>query len=787
VYWPDQKSLLRLDSRVNYFERACFSPSRPAVSLPCLGFWILASKFEGRCHKDRRLWSPVVASEYEMIEYTGDTGGTSTPSLDLAALLAGVLGRWKLIGAITLFASIATYGGVQKFVPRQYKSTAEILVFDPQQQMDASVQKPISPFVENLGPDATNAQIRIIRSKSVALHVVRELNLDTDPEFQLHNPLAALVGRSGSPGAGTADNTNAHDNAEEEAAERLDQAADILQRKMDVWGDSYIISISVSSQDPIKAQRLASTVANEYLTNQREARQEALKRVASWLKDRVTNLQSSLLETQTSIEQLKAKSGITTDAQLENVKEQKRELDSQLSAARTEVDEKRAHLEQVRRVLDTNGDIESIPALTASATLTQLRQKQTGLKWRAEKLQRELGDQHPLVIAAQTALDGVNREINAEAEHVLGNMKNIYDLAVQRQQSLETRLQHLTADGNSEANIKLRRLERIAETDRNLYQSYLSQYNDVSERSTLLDTSARIISPASVPRSPSSSRLKLYALGGMLGLAGALMLAFLMEYLRRSVRTGAEVEQSFGQPVLGCIPFMEGKKSRGASLHGQILQSMVNEPLSQLSEAVRTMRISIELGSANPKVVLITSALPAEGKSTAAMLLAASSASSGKRTVLLDCDLRKQSSTEAFGSAGQPGLSDLLGGTVKLVDVLFQDSATKVCLIPAGSIVPNAADLLIGQRMRDLIAELREKFDYIVLDAPPLLPVVDALALATIADKILVIVEWGRTSRRVISDAFKVLRPEAHRIAGVVLNKADLKLLGYGYPYGYRN
>jgi len=200
---------------------------------------------------------------------------------------------------------------------------------------------------------------------------------------------------------------------------------------------------------------------------------------------------------------------------------------------------------------------------------------------------------------------------------------------------------------------------------------------------------------------------------------------------------------------------------------------------------VRAMRIGLELSGSGPppKVVLITSSLPGEGKSTAAMLLAASSAGAGRRTVLLDCDLRQKSVSGAFGNKLQPGLSELLRGTAELMDVISKDPATKTYLIPAGSVVPNVADLLMSQRMRDLVAELRGEFDYIVLDIAPLLPVIDALALATMADKILLIVEWGRTPKASISAAFKILRPEAERIAGIVLNKADLKQLDY---YGYR-
>jgi capsular exopolysaccharide synthesis family protein len=218
----------------------------------------------------------------------------------------------------------------------------------------------------------------------------------------------------------------------------------------------------------------------------------------------------------------------------------------------------------------------------------------------------------------------------------------------------------------------------------------------------------------------------------------------------------------------------------------RLLHRIVDEPLSQFSEAVNSMRISLELSSGNAKVILITSALPAEGKSTAAMLLAASSASSGKRTVLLDCDLRRQSTSEAFRSKSEPGLSELLRGTAELMDVITKDPATRTYLIPAGSMVPNAADLLMSQRMGDLIAELRSEFDYIVMDTSPLLPVIDALALTTVADKVLLIVEWGHTRRAAISEAFKILRPEVDRVAGIVLNKVDLhQMQGYSYRGGY--
>src|SRR5215472_11545569 len=182
------------------------------------------------------------------IEYAEDTRGSPAPSIDLFAILAAVLRHWKLITAVTLSVSVATYG-VVKFVPRLYKSTVEILVYDPQGQIDAAVQKPISPFVDAFNYEAMNTEIRVIKSKSVALRVAGELGLDRDPEFQPYNLFADLAQRLGLPHLGRADNNNGGTmgGTEPNKAARLDAAADTLLGKLEVWPDSYVISISIAS------------------------------------------------------------------------------------------------------------------------------------------------------------------------------------------------------------------------------------------------------------------------------------------------------------------------------------------------------------------------------------------------------------------------------------------------------------------------------------------------------------------------------------------------------------
>jgi succinoglycan biosynthesis transport protein ExoP len=727
--------------------------------------------------------------------------GAQAAAPDLLSTVLAVLRHWKLIIAIPLFTVIATYG-VLKFVPSSYKSTAAILIFDPQRQIDAAVQKPISPFVDAVNNEAMNTEIEVIKSKSVALRVAKELGLDKDPEFQPHNRFSALAEWLGLSHPNDADaSLDAAEDPDKAEAQKLDRAADALLQNLKVERVllSYILTISVTSPDPAKAQQLAATVAEDYLASQREARQDALQRVASWLKGRVDDFQSRVLETEASIEKLKAESGVT-DTKVND--QQIAQLNIQLMGVRSEVAQWRAQLEQARRLTEKNGDVremispvsgeKEIPQLVASSAISQLRQQHAELSWREEVLRKNLGERHAEVVATRAQLAGINMRINAEAEHVLGNMKNAYDIAVRREQSLEASLQSLTSSrGNSAASVKVQQLRRVADADRKLYESYLSQFNEISQRRTLQDASARVITPAALPGAPSSPRrLLFYAAAGILGLGSGLSLAFLMEFFQAGVKTGAQVEQAFGYPVVGVIPLVPRRKFRNMA-YDRLLRRMVDAPLSQFSEAIHAMRIGLELWSSDPapKVILITSSVPAEGKSTAAMLLATSSASSGHRAVLIDCDLRRQSTSGVFGNKQQPGLSELLRGTAELMDVISKDPATRTYVIPAGAIVPNPADLLMSQRMQDLIAELRDEFDYIVMDASPLLPVVDALALATVADKILLIVEWNRTPRATISEAFKVLRPEARRIAGIVLSKVDLKQLdGYGYrrSYNYR-
>jgi len=712
-------------------------------------------------------------------------------TMDLRSIIGVLLRHWKLIVAVPILATVATSGALRLVHPL-YKSTVEILVVDPKQQLNGAINRPLTPFdVDNA---AMSSEIAVIESKSLALRVVQELGLDKDEEFQRPRRLVVWgenLGLARLPWLADLFHTTS-DTDNERAA--LDRAAEGLRQRLQVERVqfSYVLAISVTSEDPAKSERLARTIVNVYLADQAKTRYDATHRAEGWLTGRLDELRSRVIETEEAMQKLKGQGGLSDVGVGSNVSQQQTsDINTQLMGARADVAEKRARFEQARHLVDSRGDIQEIPEVMASPVITQLRIQQSELSRREAELRSQFGERFPEVIAIRSQQEDIKKAISAEVGRILGNMKNAYDIATRREQSLEASLQKLTAArADSEAAAKLRELQPVADADRKAYESFLSQFNEISQRSTLQDTGARIITPATLPNEPSyPRRLLIYPLVGFVATVVGVVLAILAEHLVAGFKTGTQVEQMFGYRVIGMIPLVPPRRRFRRAARDTILQGLVEAPLSQLGEAVRTTRVRLGLSNSDgtSKVILVTSSIPGEGKSTTSMLLGVSSAMSGKKTVLVDCDLRHTSLSNAFGANGK-GLAEVLTGTADIAAVTIKDETTGTHVIPAGSGVNDPTNLLTSRRMHDLFEQLREQYDCVVVDASPLLPVVDALALAAMVDKVLMVIEWNRTPRTGVAEAFKMLRPEAHRIAGIVLSKVDFKQLrkhGYGYGSGY--
>jgi len=733
------------------------------------------------------------------------------PPADLRSLLGVLLRHWKLICVVPLMATIGTYI-VLGCVPPRYKSTAEILVVNPKVQSETTVRPTVG------APDAAamSTEIALIQSKSLALRVAKELELDKQPEFLQDGAIPQLLEKlglsellkslglslqegsdaGGQPHVGPEPRSAAGDAPGlEQPSAALDAAAEELRQRVQVerLGPSYVLSISITTHDPALSQRIVDCIARTFFAEELEARSDARGRATGWLKKWVFELRDSLSETEGEIERIKAESGLS-DIGLNGVglsvnvtEQQMSELNKQLADARVEVVGTKLRLEQARHLFESGGDIRAIPDVMASQSIAHLRQQQTVLELREQELRTKFGDRQPEVVAVAAQLASLRQQMRNEAQHIITNLQSAYDLALKRQHTLDGTLRNLATSGtdNSSAYVKLRALQPVADAKRKLFQQALGDLDELSRRAAADDQGGRVIAPASRPRPPDPlRRAMIYAIVAVLatGLGG--VIAFIAEYLQSGFTTHSMIERTLGYPVLGMIPVLR-RRFRSTSSNF-LVETMMRDGNSLLSTSVETARIVLRFSNAvtAPKVILLTSAIPGEGKSAVARLLATSSALSGRRTAVVDCDLHYGSLSRQFGRK-RSGLAQVLKGETDIASVTVQDPATGLFVIPAGIVAKSPADLLSSQPMMDLIAQLRLQYDYVVMDASPLLPVVDALALAALADKIVLIVEWGRTSRALVSEALKTLSVAGYSIGGIVLNKVDYKrLASYGYGFG---
>jgi succinoglycan biosynthesis transport protein ExoP len=713
---------------------------------------------------------------------------------DLRSILGVLLRHWKLICTLPLVALIGTHV-VLICVPPQYKSTTEILIVNPKVQSEAPI-RPVAGI-----PDAAtmSTEIALIQSKSLALRVAKELELDKDPFFLQRGMIPQLLEKLGLSQVGERLGLLSRDGVDEEGPGRadperqkavLDAVAEDLRQRIQVerLGLSYVLSISITTQVPALSQRIVDAIAKNFFAEELEARSDARGRAAGWLKKWVSELRDSLSETEGEIEKIKAESGLSDTGLMVNVTEQQTsELNKQLANVRADVTEKKLRLEQARRLFERGEDIQAIPDVMASVTIARLREQQSELRWREQDLRNKFGDRHVEVMAARTQLASVNKKMNDEAQHIVTNLQSTYDLTLEHQHSLEESLRKLTTSDttNNSAYVKLRALQPAADSKRKLFQQALGDMDELSRRAAADDEGGRIIAPASKPLPTNTlRRLMIYGVAGVFGTGIGVLLAVLVEYFQTGFRTHEMVERTLGYPVLAMIPNVQQRFRRIST--DSLAEALMRKPRSQLSTSIETARIVLRFSnsSAVPKVILLTSALPGEGKSTIARLLATSSALTGRRTALIDCDLHQGALSEQFVRK-RSGLVQVLTGEADIGSVTVQDPATGLFVIPAGSAAKGPADLLSSQLMQDVINQLREQYEYIVIDASPLLPVVDALTLAAVADKILMIVEWGRTSRTSVSEALRTLGFSGYSIGGIVLNKVDYKrLASHGYGFG---
>jgi succinoglycan biosynthesis transport protein ExoP len=719
---------------------------------------------------------------------TTTTQEPASDAIDLRQVQDFFWRRWKLILSTAAVIAAVTYIALLAVTPR-YTATAQVLLDPGNQKLLGTAN-----LIPELSLDSGNvdSQLSLIRSTNLLRRVVEQTKLTQDPEF----------GASVQPGLFSLLTSwfSTKDEADPKAAPSASDAipSDVLRAigrlrsalEVTRIQRTYVISIAVTSEVPVKAAYLANAVADAYVVDQLNARYDAAKTAANWLAQRMEGMREQVKQSEEAVASFRRQHGLLTtssEGKLTINEQQLSELNGKLVAARAETAAHRAAYEQAVQMQQHGGSLQTVSEVVRSPVISQLRNQQAQAAQKIAELSSRYNNDHPLMVRARAELRDINNSIAAETGRIIANLKNEYDVAKAREDSMQKSLDQISgASGlDNSVGIRLRELERNNAANKTLFENFLSQAKITSAQSTFDVRDSRIISPASKPGFASFPKKTLVlslalVVGCLIGIGGGVAL----DMLNSGFTTQREIEEKLGIPVLASISLLPPAER---TINGKVLDPSSYchmKPLSRYAEAVRTLRMGVQMADVDDpaKVVLVTSSIPQEGKSTIALSLAFSALKAGLRTVIIDADLRHPSVSRFFGLEKGPGLVDLLTGAVGVEQTIITGDGLTV--VPAGSKSQNPPDLLGSARMKALVEKLRATYDYVIIDTPPVGPVIDAKVTMQLADKVIFVVRWQRSTREMVAQSIDGLNAE-RKLAGIALAMVDeTKVPRYG-PYSY--
>lgn len=705
--------------------------------------------------------------------------------LDLEGLIGIVRRRWKVIAAITASVALLATLAVFQLTPRFSAGTAVAVQTQKTQVVD------IQDVVSDMAPDTATmeTQASILRSRALAAKLVERLKLDRDPEFNADLASANAGFSLLRPSTWFASPTKGQPAPDlvEKARDRA-KVVNAVASALDisVVPRSYVVTITATSTEPMKAAEMANALADLYISDQIEAKYEATRRASSWLETRVAELRNQAVAADRAVEMYRVQNGLVGGTGGGVDSQQLSEINSQLILARTDRAAKEAQLAQVRQLISSGaGNLETSGAIIDSPLIQRLREQESEVVRKLAELQATYGDRHPRIINATAELRDLRGKIADEVRKIAASTANQVAVARAREQALAGSLAGLrgSVGASGQAEVRLRELQREADSTKTLYETFLSRYKETREQVDVQTADARIISQADVPVSASFPRKPLtVGLATLVGLLAGVALAFALEKLDNTARSAELIERIGGGSVLTFVPVVSGKYENPEDV-------VFARPQSMAAESVRTLRGALALVDVDnpPKVVMMTSSVPAEGKTFISTSLARIAAQSGQKVILVDADMRHPRLHKAMNLANEEGLVQVLSGKGNLSDVIKRDPQSDVHVLTAGVGAPNPADLLRSQRMEQLVQLLREHYDFVVIDTPPFVPMTDSQNVSRLVDAMLLVVRWGETPVPVISNTIKQIRKVNAPLVGTVLSQVDMdRHAQYGYgDYGY--
>jgi succinoglycan biosynthesis transport protein ExoP len=567
--------------------------------------------------------------------------------------------------------------------------------------------------------------------------------------------------------------------------------------------NTRLMEVSFESTKPVKAAEILNAHLRNYIEDNYKSRYEATESASKWLQEELQELGEKVRKSEDAriqyernnqiwaVDDKNDKNNVTT--------ERLSDLNKQLTDAQSDSLKKQALYEFAK-----SGDVDAVPQLRESPALQEMQRKHADLAIQYSDLVNQYGPNYPKVQRLQIQMKEVDDQMTRERKGIVAQLESEYREAKQHEELLARALDQQKSEVNamSEKMIQYNVLRREAEANKALYDSLQTKLKEAQISSGLKSSNIRIVDPAMIPSTPSRpAKTRNIALAFLVGLVGGIGLALLREYLDNTVKTPDDIETLAKLPSLAVVPsFAEGSveakrngflRSSSGNGHEKRIELVAQHlPKSQMSEAFRALRTALLLSQPDhpPQVILVTSALPREGKTTAAANLAVTLAQLGDKTVLVDADLRKPGVGRLLnlGTGKYAGLSSYLAGVSTLDLVIIPHPAIpNLAAIPTGPLPPNPADLLSSNRLADAITELRKKFKFIVIDSPPIMAATDAVILSVQTDGVLLVVRSGETPKEAFTRTRDLLASVKCNLLGVVLNAVDSSAPDYYYSYRY--
>lgn len=681
--------------------------------------------------------------------------------IDLAQVF-GILWRGKFIIAVMAFLCVAlgAYYSLGVATPIYRSTSVVILETQPAQIVD------IESVVGGLSGESTelNSEVEVLRSRGLMRHVVEELNLRDDPEFNTSlNPPSRVSelkswmrGMLGRPEA-------AEPEAEQAMRMETDRVIATLLKSVSVRNvpQSYVFEITVSSESAVKAALIADTIAELYIDNQIAVKFEATEKATAWLTDQVATLKQELEVAESRVAEFNAQTDLISLEDLQAQERQMKDLRDRIVTANVSVAAARQRLTALNEVMN---DTRSAKVMVAQDP--QLDRLFSGLPVDPTAEQARGFDQRFafLVDQAQTNLSRATQQVGA----------------------LEAAAVRLEAQNAQQSDdlIALQQLTREAEASRLLYEYFLGRLKETAAQQGIQQADSRVLSTAVIPAFASEPRVTVtVAMAAVVGLFIGALVVMLLETRAQTFRTASDLEQTTGYTVMGQLPMVPVRRRK------DVIQYLADRPTSAAAEAVRNLRTSIMLSNFDtpPQVILTTSSLPGEGKTTVSLSLAQNFIGMGKKVLLVEGDIRRRVFGQYLNTDQKQGLVAVVKGDAKLEDCVIVDPRVKADILIGEETKVNAADLFSSSAFGDFIAMAREQYDIIIIDTPPVLVVPDARIIAKHADAVLFGVKWDATSKTQVQDALRMFESVGQKVSGLVLGQISpdgMKRYGYGGRYG---